>query len=207
MKRCYYEILDVEKKAATSAIKAVNLYLFRHIEKWHSNITPIKMHQRKVKRYSWRFKKRMMYFLMPTKEPFMITIVRGFCLIRIKCQRKTSNNTVLVLIFGNVSQWDALKDIMMIRVDSIMFIEMFLKKSRHKKEKLSNREMICKNKWENTKALEQWSQISRKYYLFTTIGKTLQLTRLSHGQNNMTPELQRIAGLNVVCKKKTKKSD
>lgn len=147
----------------------------------------------------------MMYFLMLTKELFMITIVKRFCLIRIKCQRKTSNNTVLVLTFGNISQSDVLKDIMMIREDSIMYIEMFLKKLRLKKEKLSNHEMICKNKWENMKVLEQWLQILRRYYLSMMIGKILPLTSLSHGQNSMTPEMRKIVGLNVVCKNKTKR--
>lgn len=142
MKRCYYEILDVEKKATTSEIKSVRLYLFRRIEKWLWSIILIKIHPKKGKNFSCKFKRRMMFYQIPMKELFMTTIVKRFFSIKTKCQKKISNSIVLASIFGSTLRSDALKDITTTKDLFITFIETYSKKSKLKKLKHLSQETI-----------------------------------------------------------------
>lgn len=87
-----------------------------------------------------------MFYQTQMKEHFMITIEKRFSSIKIKCQKKISNNTVLVSIFGSTLQSDVLKGIMMIKDPFIMFTGMYSKKSKLKKLKPLNPEMIWKRK-------------------------------------------------------------
>jgi hypothetical protein len=63
----------------------------------------------------------------------MITTDKKYSLIRMKCQNRTSSSTALVLIFGPTSHPLASKDLMMMKVDFIKFIEKCLKKLKAKR--------------------------------------------------------------------------
>ncbi len=154
MKRCYYEILEVERKATESAIKSVRLYLFRHTEKLQWSVTLTKTQPSRARSCSWKFKKLTMFFLIPTKERFMTTIERRFSSIKTQCQRRTLSSTVLVSIFGNSSQWDASKDWVMKREVSFLSIELSFNWLKVNKGKPLHYVMIWRKRWENTKVLE-----------------------------------------------------
>lgn len=154
MKRCYYDILEVDRKASEAAIKQVGLYLFRHTEKWWWSAILTRTQLSKANKCSWRSKRLMIIFLIPTKEPFMTTIERKFSSIRTQCQRRILSNTVLVSIFGNFSQQGVSRDLVMKREVSSMSTEVSSKKLRLNKAKPLHYVMIWMKQWENTKVLE-----------------------------------------------------
>lgn len=158
MKRCYYEILDVEKKATSSEIKSVTFFLFRPTEKWLSNITLIKIPLKKEKKSSYKSKKHMMSYQTPMKEHSTIITDKKYSSIKTKCQRKISNSILLVSTFGSISLLDVSKATMINKDLSIMSTEMFSKKSKPNKPKPSSQEMTWKKTWENIKALEYRTQ-------------------------------------------------
>ena len=88
----------------------------------------------------------MMFFPIPTKGHFMTTIEKRSFSIKTKCPRKILNSIVLVLIFGNFSQSGALKDLTMIRLAFLLFIEMFSKKLKLNNSKPLNQEKTSKKK-------------------------------------------------------------
>lgn len=88
MKRCYYDILEVDRKATPAEIKAVLNYLFRIIVNWLLSIIQTKIQMRMQNRNLYRLTKHIMCFMMLTKELGMIIIEKRYFSIRINLANK-----------------------------------------------------------------------------------------------------------------------
>lgn len=78
MKRCYYELLDVDRKATTAEIKTVRIILARPIANSHSNITPIKIQMKTQNINLYKSMKPILYSQIPMKEHGTITIEKKY---------------------------------------------------------------------------------------------------------------------------------
>ena len=132
MKRCYYDILEVDRKATQDQIKKVYsiFKLFRPIVKWLSSYILTKIHLMRPKNNLCSANKHMKLFLIQMKELSMTTIERRFSSTRMRCLKKTLKNTALDSTFGPILVPSATRALEMRREDFLKFTETSLKKSR-----------------------------------------------------------------------------
>ena len=129
MKQCYYELLEVDRKATAAEIKTVSLWFnFRTIVSSLWSFTLIKIQLRMGSKNFYWLLKLMKFYQILMSVLGMITTARKYCLTRIRCQRKMFKCTALDSIFGHILLPPALKGSKIMKEDSIMSIVTYFKK-------------------------------------------------------------------------------